>query len=148
MKQILIIFSILFVFTSCDSNESEPSNITFTEIYHDDYFNGDYKTPQANLVIKTQSEWDKLTATLKLGPKPWQNSIIPSVDFNKYQVIAVIDQVRNYGGYSIDITKITQTNNRIFVKVEQLSPGGLTAVITQPYHIVQIPKSNKTVVFQ
>nr|WP_199000677.1 protease complex subunit PrcB family protein [Flavobacterium sp. ASV13] len=147
MKQI---FSILFVLASCnsDNNESEPSNVKFSEVYYGDHFNGDYTTPKANLVIKSQTEWENLIAKMKIAAQPWQNSVTPPIDFKKDQVIAVIDQIRNYGGYSIDITKITQTNNRIIVKVEQLNPGGFATVITQPYHIVTMPKSNKKVVFE
>ncbi|MCP2026248.1 hypothetical protein L1276_001392 [Flavobacterium sp. HSC-32F16] len=148
MKQILIIFSLLFAFTSCDSDESAPSKVDFTEVYQGDYFNGNYNNPKANLVINDLTEWNKLLVKLDLNIKPWQNSISTDIDFEKYQVIAVIDEVRPYNGYSIDITKITQTNDQILVKVEQLKPGGAATVNTQPYHIVTIPKSNKKVVFE
>lgn len=49
---------------------------------------------------------------------------------------------------SIDITKITQNNNRIFVTVEQLKHGGINAVVTQPFHMVKMRQSDKEVVFQ
>ncbi len=148
MKQILFILSIFFTLTSCSNDDSASSKVEFTEVYHGDFFNGDYNNPKANLVIKDLAEWNKLLVKLNLDIKPWQNAISTDIDFEKYQVIAVIDEIRNYGGYSIDITKITQTNNSISVKVEQLNSGGLTTVITQPYHIVKIPKSNKKVVFE
>ncbi|WP_431243409.1 protease complex subunit PrcB family protein [Flavobacterium sp. P21] len=71
-----------------------------------------------------------------------------TVDFTKYQVIAVFDEVHNYGGYSIDITKVTESKIQTIIKVEKLLKGNLTTVITQPYHIIKIAKSNKTVVFK
>ena len=148
MKQILFIFSILFILTGCSSDESEQSNVEFSSILYGDHFSGNYDNQKANLVIKTQKQFDDLLSKYKLGPNPWENSMPLNIDFKKYQIIAVIDQVRNYGGYSIDITKITQTNKRIFVKVEQLKPGGFATVNTQPYHIIQMPKSNKKVVFE
>ena len=148
MKQILFIFSILFILTGCSSDESEQSNVEFSSILYGDDFSGNYDNQKANLVIKTQKQFDDLLSKYKLGPNPWENSMPLNIDFKKYQIIAVIDQVRNYGGYSIDITKITQTNKRIFVKVEQLKPGGFATVNTQPYHIIQMPKSNKKVVFE
>ncbi|WP_281231422.1 protease complex subunit PrcB family protein [Flavobacterium gelatinilyticum] len=148
MKQILFIFTILFILTGCSSDESEPLNVEFSSVFYGDHFSGDYTNQKANLVVKNQKQLDILMEKYKLEPKSWENSMPLNIDFKKYQIIAVIDQVRNYSGYSIDITKITQTNNRIFVQVKQLKPGGLGTVITQPYHIVQMPKSNKKVVFE
>jgi hypothetical protein len=148
MKQIITFFSILFLLTGCNSDDSDTSNVPYSVIVQDDHFNGDYNNPKANLVIKDQTEWNKLL--LKINILTTANSIMPDidVDFTKYQVIAVIDEVRNYGGYSIDITKITETNNSIFVTVKQLKPSGFNAVITQPYHIVKIPKTDKKIVFK
>ena len=148
MKQILFIFTILFILTGCSSDESEPLNVEFSSVFYGDHFSGDYTNQKANLVVKNQKQLDILMEKYKLEPKSWENSMPLNIDFKKYQIIAVIDQVRNYSGYSIDITKITQTNNRIFVQVKQLKPGGLGTVITQPYHIVQMLKSNKKVVFE
>lgn len=148
MKQILFILSILFTLTSCSNDDSASSKVEFTELYHADYFAGDYNNPKANLVIKDLAEWNKLLAKLDLNIKPWQNSISTDIDFEKYTVIAVIDEVRSYGGFSVDITKITQIDNRIVIKVERLNSGGTTTIITQPYHIVKIAKTNKEVVFE
>ena len=148
MKQILFILSIFFTLTSYSNDDSASSKVEFTEVYHGDFFNGDYNNPKANLVIKDLAEWNKLLVKLNLDIKPWQNAISTDIDFEKYQVIAVIDEIRNYGGYSIDITTITQTENQILVKVAQLNSGGIATAITQPYHIVKIPKSNKKVVFE
>ncbi|QOG03275.1 protease complex subunit PrcB family protein [Flavobacterium sp. MDT1-60] len=148
MKQIIFIFSILFALTSCESDDSQTKEVTFSTILQNDSFYGNYDNPKANLVIRNQEDWTALIS--KMNPYSDTNYYVPdaTIDFTKYQVIAVFDEVRNYGGYSIDITKITQTNNRIFVKIEQLKTGGLNAVITQPCHIVKIAKINKEVVFQ
>lgn len=147
MKQIITLFSILFLLAGCSNDDSHTSDVQYSAIVQGDYFNGDYNNKKANLVIKDQAEWNKLL--LKINILTAANSILPDidVDFTKYQIIAVIDEVRNYGGYSIDITRITQTDNEIFVKVEHLKPGGINAVITQPYHIVKIAKSEKKVAF-
>ncbi|TPG36337.1 protease complex subunit PrcB family protein [Flavobacterium pectinovorum] len=149
MKQIITLFSILFLLTGCSNNDdSNSSEVKYSVILQGDHFNGDYNNPKANLVIKDQVEWNKLL--LKFNFITNANVISPdlTVDFTKYQMIAVIDDVYNYGGYSIDITKIIETNSSIFVKVEYLKPGGINTVITQPYHIVKIPKTNKKVVFK
>lgn len=148
MKQIIFIFSVLFALTSCDSDDSQTKEVSFSTILQDDSFYGNYDNPKANLVIRNQEDWTALLSTM--NPYTDTNYFVPDaiIDFTKYQVIAVFDEVRNNGGYSIDITKITQTNSRIFVKVEQLKKGGDNTVMTQPYHIVKIAKSDKEVVFQ
>lgn len=151
MKQIFFILSILFVFTSCNNDDdSAASDVKSTELYKSNDFNGDYNnpTPKSNLVINNLTEWNALLVKLDLNIKPWQNSISTDVDFEKYVVIAVIDELRNSGGHSIDITQITQTDKNIFVKVEQLKTGGISSVMSQPYHIVQIAKTSKKVVFE
>jgi hypothetical protein len=150
MKQIIFIFSILFVFVSCNSDDSDnkSSNVTYSEILKGDIYNGKDSNPKGNLVIKDQTTWNDVLSKMNLILPA--NMIFPdtNIDFTKYQVIAVFDQVRNYGGYSIDITKITETRNRIIVKVEQLKPGGIATVITQPYHIIKMPKNDKKIVFE
>ncbi|MDW8851660.1 protease complex subunit PrcB family protein [Flavobacterium sp. MMLR14_040] len=148
MKQIITILSILFLFASCDNADSETADLDFSTVLQGDHFNGNYGNTKENLVIKDQQTWSDLIS--KMNPFSDTNYYFPdaTIDFTKYQVIVVIDEVRNYGGYSIDITKITQNNNSIFITVEQLKPGGINAVITQPFHIVKIPKTGKKVVFK
>lgn len=148
MKQIITFLSILFVFASCDNDDSQNGDLEYSVILQGDRFNGNYDNPKDNLVIKDQQTWTSLIG--KMAFLSDTNSYFPDaiIDFKKYQVIVVIDEVRQYGGYSIDITKITQNNNSIFVTVEQLQPGGINAVITQPFHIVKISKTGKKVVFK
>lgn len=150
MKQIIFICSILFVFASCNSDDSDDksSNVTYSQILKGDTYSTESNNPKGNLVIQDQTTWNNVLSKMNLILPA--NVIFPdtNIDFSKYQVIAVFDQVRNYGGYSIDITKITETRNRIVVKVEQLKKGGIATVITQPYHIVKIPKSDKKIVFE
>lgn len=143
MKQIITFLSILFVFASCDNDDSQNRDLEYSVILQGDRFNGNYDNPKENLVIKDQQTWTSLIG--KMAFLSDTNYYFPDaiIDFKKYQVIVVIDEVRHYGGYSIDITKITQNNNRIFVTVEQLQPGGINAVMTQPFHIVKMQKATK-----
>lgn len=71
-----------------------------------------------------------------------------NIDFTNFTVIAVFDQVYGNGGHSIDITNITEYENNIVVTVENLLTGNASSVITQPYHIVKIPKTTKPIVFE
>ncbi|MTH18001.1 protease complex subunit PrcB family protein [Flavobacterium sp. LC2016-01] len=149
MKQIILFLSLALTFASCSNDNDDGSNIAFTTIYQRDNYGASPGTiPKSNLVITNQTDWNTLLEKLNIITQALYTTPDTNVDFSKYQVIAVFDEVRNSGGYSIDITKITQSNNEITVKVEQLKKGNLTSVITQPFHIVKIAKSNKTVVFK
>jgi hypothetical protein len=70
------------------------------------------------------------------------------IDYANYTVIVVIDRIYGNGGHSIDITNITEFETNIIVTVENLQTGNTFSVVTQPYHIVKIPKATKPIVFE
>jgi hypothetical protein len=70
-----------------------------------------------------------------------------TIDFNNYQIIAVFDSVYGNGGHSIDIVNVLENKTNIVVTVQKLLTGNVTATISQPYHIIKIPRSTKPVIF-
>jgi hypothetical protein len=70
------------------------------------------------------------------------------IDFSTYQVIAVFDEVKGNGGWSIDITGITEWQDKMLISVTNLKKGDLTSVITQPFQIVKIPVAEKEIEFE
>lgn len=62
-------------------------------------------------------------------------------------VIIVIDAVYPNGGHSVDIMTVDENPQNIEIDVEKLLQGNVTTVVTQPYHIVKIPKIQKPVIF-
>jgi len=70
------------------------------------------------------------------------------IDFTTYQVIATIDIGRPSTGWYIEIGTITELESEIKVTVDaEQKEIGFAGIITQPYHIVKIPKIDKPVVF-
>jgi len=158
MKQIITLFSFIFLLTACSNNsdssngpeENQPqSEVTFSLIGQKD-LSPDEKNeiPKTNLVIQDGKSWVDFTAKLNVRNQETNYFTETNIDFTKYQIIAVVDQKYMNGGHSIDITSITEDDNSLFVKVENLKTGNIASVITQPYHIVKIVKSNKKVVFK
>lgn len=96
---------------------------------------------------KTWAElWDKVHASV--SPKPE----LPQIDFDKHMVLAVFMGTRRTGGYAIQITDIhyDKQADKLVVRVKETSPppGSIVIqVITHPFHIVVIPKSDKPVQF-
>lgn len=101
----------------------------------------DINSPRKTKIIHNQTEMNDLI--VEIGSDYRGTKII---DFNSYIVIAIIDEVRRYTGDTIDITKITKVENDLIVKVERLNIG-IAAAISRPYHIVRIPKTNKSIIF-
>ena len=90
--------------------------------------------------------WSQTTAYCRDGcPPP------PPVDFNSQTVLAVFLGERGNGGYWIKIDRIDMThNNVITVHVAVTTPGNncvVPQIITEPYDIVDIPKTNSTIAF-
>ncbi len=93
--------------------------------------------------LDIQAGWDDFWSRHQgnLIPPP----ALPQVDFSSEMVIAVVDQIEPSGGYRFEITGIEEIEGRLVVRVSKAIPGPdciVTAVITQPYHIVRMAKSD------
>jgi len=152
MKLILILSVFLFVFISCDegkiNNDFIPKTIIPALIAHGElYGNGREGIVKQNLVIKTQEEWNNLIAAMNSVNNVSDNFAETYIDFSKYQVIAVFDEVKIHSGWDIDFTDITENANEIVVTVSNPNTGGEVRHITQPFQIVKISVSSKSITF-
>lgn len=149
MKQIITLFSFLFLLTSCsnDSN-SNQSDVSFSTVVQKDLSPSDQKPiAETKVVITDIQAWNAFITKISVVNEESKYFIDTNIDFTKFQIIAVIDQKYLNGGHTIDITKIAENKNNIYVKVEKLHTGNIATVLTQPYHIVKIAKSSKKVIF-
>jgi hypothetical protein len=69
-------------------------------------------------------------------------------DFEAFMILAVFDKTYGNGGHSIDIIKITEYDKRVVVTIDNVLKGGFTSVMTQPYHLVKIRKTDKIILFE
>ena len=101
------------------------------------------------ILITDNKRWETLKAALSLHDDYEVNQFVEKdIDFSKYQVIVVSDEVKPYGGWSIDITEVMKYQDKIVVTVMNLNKGNITAVVTCPYQIVKIPVSKKQIIFE
>lgn len=149
MKQIITLFSFLFLLTSCSNdNNSNQSDVSFSTVVQKDLSPSDQKPiAETKVVIKDAQAWNAFITKISVANEESKYFIDTNIDFTKFQIIAVIDQKYLNGGHTIDITKIAENKNNIYVKVEKLHTGNIATVLTQPYHIVKIAKSSKKVIF-
>ena len=160
MKNLFLLF-VGFIIVSCENNnEPGPTTIPFVPVtitpslVGKGNLNGSEGVNQQNTIINNESDWNNLKNQIDLYYQLFginyteQYFAETTIDFTNYTVIAVFDQVYGNGGHSIDITNITEYENNIVVTVENLLTGNANSVITQPYHIVKIPKTTKPIVFE
>lgn len=149
MKALILTFISIFALLSCSDSDSSFSsqNVTFTLVGKGELtipFNNN--TNSQNIVIRNQSDWANFLQLLSVSGNSASILVQPSIDFNTSDVICVIDNVRSTGGNSIDITSVVENSNDIEVTIAHLNEGDAT-VVTQPIHIVQIPKTTKPITF-
>lgn len=157
MKKSILAFFV-FIITSCSSNDDtvniNSSNISSNvinpvEIGSGKLFgSGSENIIQHNSVIINQADWSTLINQMDLVHNTSSTFTEVNIDFNAYQLLVSFDQVRENGGYSIEISEVIENQNTIDVSVETILPSEITTqIIAQPFHIVKIPKSIKQVVF-
>ena len=148
---VFALLSILFCATSCQNKVTERISKqgalqfeTVAKEYHGGY------GQRNDLVIKDDVAWKDLWNKTYSHIIPMPN--LPQVDFRKEMIIAVYMGARNSGGFSIDIASIQDLGSSIEVSVKEIVPfsgqGIVTMALTQPYHIVKVPKQDKKVVFR
>lgn len=156
MKRIILTMGLAGMLLSCQSEESEPlaantnpSSVEFTEIGNGELMGSENFTASA-LVIENEEQWNALKAQMDLFNHYSEGFTENNIDFSEYRIIAVIDELRNYGGYDITVASITETDGQLIVDVENSDggPGSAATVMTQPFHIVKIQRSNLPVVFE
>ena len=145
------IYVLLFLLTSslisCNKNdiEEKTNSITFTEIGKGAlYGNGAEGIPQSNLVITNNTDWQNLMNQMNAVNNVTDNFTETNIDFSVYEIIAIFLDVKG-NGWEVSITDITEDNANIYVDKSEKEYDN--SVITQPFHIVRIPKSNKPVIF-
>ena len=146
MKAIVFILS-GFIILSCTRRDdnTQLSSIPFTEIGKGAlYGNGAEGISQSNLVIKNNSDWQYLMNQMNSVNNVTDSFTETNIDFNTYEVIVIFLEVKDHG-WEVLITNITEDNTNIYVDTNENDFEYLA--MTQPFHIVKIPKINKPVIF-
>ena len=99
-----------------------------------------------DVVVRTLPEWQAL----------WRehhgaDGTCPVVDFAKQMVVGVFLGARNTGGYDVEITAVERGPQGLVVRYAERTPdrGSIVAqVITSPFHLVAVDKSDLGVTFE
>jgi PrcB C-terminal len=106
-------------------------------------------------VLKSRGEWEELWRELQrqtsreqgqTSPKP-----LPDIDFQQNVLIIAAMGTRPTGGYSLEISSVVETPQRIVVTVAEQSPGAkciTTQAVTHPIAIVTTAQTRKPFEFE
>lgn len=143
MKHMILMFILLFPFIGCSDSQNnfwQKTPIEFTTIGKGElHGNREEDIQEQNIVISDTESWIELMEQMNSSNNVTESFTETNIDFSSFMVIAVFDEIQQYGGYSISITDVVENKNDIIVSVENKSEGGINPVVNQPFHIVKIP---------
>jgi hypothetical protein len=152
--QILGLILILLISTSCEVTEDisngsiePPKHHQIKEISQGNLMgNGEEDLGSAvGLSIENAEQWEDLRVKMN-SVNNTQNEV--SIDFEETTVLAYFDKIRPSGGYKVEIVQVITSDEILKVMYKLNSSSGYDIeVMTQPFHIVSIPKIHRTVRF-
>ncbi|PKB15178.1 protease complex subunit PrcB family protein [Flavobacterium sp. 5] len=146
------IFTLLFIstialFISCnndDNSDIQSTEVNFTEIGKGALFgDGQEGISQSNLTITNTNDWKKLIAKMNSVNNVSNNFTETEINFNKFTIIAIFLEIKG-GGWEIVTENVSENHNTI--SISTLETPFFTSVITQPFSIIKIPKTNKKII--
>lgn len=150
MKNIFIILLSILIY-SCHSDNYNPkiTTVESTLIAKGNLFgNGTEGITKQNLIISDQTAWNHLVTQMDSVNNVSEDFAETDIDFNKYKIIAVFDDIKGNGGHSLELN-ILENSENIIVNITHLVPeGNPLTVITQPFYIVKIRNSNSPIIFE
>ncbi|ATA68226.1 hypothetical protein [Capnocytophaga cynodegmi] len=148
MKTKTILILLLLVVMGCGKRIDETiENITFTTIAKGTLYGNEKEyITKSNFFISSQSDFNDLISNMSKINNISDTLTEKEIDFSKYQIIAIFDEVKSSGPSDITITKIVERKNYIEVFINKTIKDG--AVMNQPYHIVKTPKCEKNIILR
>lgn len=83
--------------------------------------------------------WTQLTSNRYPEPS------VPTVDFERYSLVACLMGMRPNGGFAISILNLAEKEGELLLEVEHQGPGKgcfMTDALTQPYYLAKIPHTS------
>jgi len=143
---ILIITLLVF---GCKTNQSKLNPEQYSVIAKGNLHGaGEEGFTKENMVITSQSEWESLRSQMDAVNNVSDNFSDSEIDFSRYRVIAIFDEVKSTGGHSLGVS-IQANSDTLIVDVIRKAPEGMaTTVVTQPFYLIKIPKSDLQIEFK
>lgn len=148
MKTQTFLVLLLLMIAGCGKEDVTSQNVEFITIAQGAlYGNGAENIPKQNIVITSQKDFDNLVKAMNSVNNTSSSFTEMTIDFSKFQVIAVFDEVKMYGKATTSIDKIIEKEQFIEIFVDT-SATGLLPVMNQPYHIIKTKRTEKKIIFK
>jgi protease stability complex PrcB-like protein len=105
-------------------------------------------TEPTQVAIRTRDEWAafwRRHTRSRVDPPS-----APPVDFSREMVVGIFMGERGTGGYEVEITKVERDESHLRVSYRATSPDPgaiLIQALTQPYHVIKLPRDDRRVIF-
>ncbi|KXK50798.1 MAG: hypothetical protein UZ05_CHB002001562 [Chlorobi bacterium OLB5] len=142
----LFLFTGIMFLNGCTNSGSDETKLAMEIVIDGTYSGVDEKR---EMLINNNDDYQKIMNEVYKNLD--QMPRIPVVDFTKNSLVAVFIGERRNGGFLVNIDSILEGSKSITVNVTETTPGVncmVTDVITKPYTIVKIPKTDKKPIFK
>ena len=109
------------------------------------YGSGQEGISQSNVIISNTNDWQNLISQMNSVNNVSDNFTETDINFNEFSVFAIFLEVKS-SGWEIETETVTENQNSI--SISTLETEYATAVITQPFSIIKIPKTNKSIIVE
>ena len=150
MKNIFLILLTVLSICSCsenDDNQVFPQSKEFDVIYNGVLSgNGSEGITQSNMVINNTIDWENLMSQMNNSFNTVTDNFSEiDIDFDNYLIIAVFLDVKP-SGWEVKITNITENESSLVISTNETQFA--SSVITQPFSIVKIRRTEKAIEFE
>ena len=145
LSAVILLAGVFMVLGGCEENKY-PKALKFTVIGEGNVSgSGEENLNKQNVVITDSIQWQRLLSEMDSHRNVSSSLTETNIDFDKFQLIVVIDSIRP-NLCEINIKSITENKSDISVCIEKTSYDA--TVVTQPFCIVKIGKTNKNINFK
>ncbi len=149
-KIYIMTFLLSFLTLACnkggDNSEPISNPIEFIEIGKGALYGaGDEGISQSNMIITNMIDWVNLMSQMNSVNNETDNFEETIINFDEFIVIAIFLEVKG-SSWDVQVDSVIEKEYYIHVSTQE-TPGQLT-VLTQPFHIIKIPTTEKTIIFE
>ena len=144
MRSICFIALLFIGLLSCtkDSVPFVPAPIDFTEIAKG-YISGKQNIPESCTLINTNEQWEALINQMDSTMNILAEFNEQDVDFENYSVVALFLEVKG-SIWEVQIDGMMEFEHEIQLSTSEIQ--SILTAISQPYHFVKIPKTEKNLI--
>lgn len=144
MKKLFVVLLLLFV--SCNSGDVNP--VDFTVIAKGDLsVNPAINQREFQIVVTDTVAWNDLLSKIDI-PRVSIEDTDKIIDFERETVLGIFDQVRPVLANSIEIMSVIELSDELLVTYRPRTRDEGYTALGQPFVIVKIPVSGKSVRFE